>query len=173
MRRRQVLGVCPVADPVAVRDHARRDLLARRADDRVKVSVAVLPSNASSVMSVISVLIPRILPCRAGTSRRTGDESGAAMMWAVPGLHDDFARYTSTAHWVHDVLIVHGGTFLIQTLPLGVTGCSAHPEPAAANSRLKRLDSPVTMRFTLDSGAEVELACAAADASRLLGPYKP
>jgi hypothetical protein len=91
----------------------------------------------------------------------------------IPGLHDDFARYTSTAHWVHDVLIVHGGTFLIQTLPLGVTGCSASPQAAEANSRIRKLDSPVTMRFTLDSGAEVELACAAADADRLLGPFAP
>lgn len=89
----------------------------------------------------------------------------------IPGLHDDFARYTSTAHWVHDVLIVHGGTFLIQTLPLGVARCSAGPQPAEANPRIKKLDTAVTTRFTLDSGAEVEIACASTDAERLLGPF--
>jgi hypothetical protein len=91
----------------------------------------------------------------------------------IPGMHDEYARYTSTAHWVHDVLIVHGGTFLIQTLPLGVTGCAARPGPAEANPRIKKLDSPVTMRFTLDSGAEIELACAGVDADRLLGVFAP
>jgi len=89
----------------------------------------------------------------------------------IPGLREDYARFVSSAHWVHDVLIVHNGTFLIQTLPLGVTGCSARPQPAEEHSRLKRLAEPVTLRLTLDSGAEVELACAAVDADRLLGPF--
>lgn len=89
----------------------------------------------------------------------------------IPGLQDEFARYASTAHWVHDVLVIHLGSFMLRPLPLGVTGTSAGPEPAEANSRIKKLDSPVTMRFTLDSGAEIELACAAADANRLLGPF--
>lgn len=91
----------------------------------------------------------------------------------IPGMHDEYTRYTSTAYWVHDVLIVHGGTFLIQTLPLGVARCSAGPQPAEANPRIKKLDSPVTVRLTLDSGADVELACDAADATRLLGPFAP
>lgn len=27
----------------------------------------------------------------------------------VGGLRDQFPRYTDRAHWVHDVLVVHGG----------------------------------------------------------------
>lgn len=88
-------------------------------------------------------------------------------------MHDEYARYTSTAYWVHDVLIVHGGTFLIETLPLGVARCSAGPQSTEANSRVTTLDSPVIVRLTLDSGADVELACDAADVTRLQGPFAP
>ena len=91
----------------------------------------------------------------------------------IPGMHDEYARYTSSSHWVHAVLIVHGVTVLIQTLPLRVARCSAGPQPAEANSRIKKLDSPVTVRLTLDSGADFELPCDAADATLPLGPFAP
>ena len=74
---------------------------------------------------------------------------------------------------MHDVLIVHAGTFLIRTLPLGVAALVEAPAPAEPSSRIKKIDQPETMRLTTDSGAEIELVCAAADTDRLLGPFRP
>ncbi|MDP2287591.1 MAG: hypothetical protein Q8M73_03395 [Actinomycetota bacterium] len=104
--------------------------------------------------------IPGSLRCKVRTSTNK-----------IPGLNTEFARYTSTAHWVHDVLIVHGGTFLIRTLPLGMAGGTSKPMPATENSRTKKFASPVSLRFTHDSGIEIEFVCAASDAAGLLGPF--
>jgi hypothetical protein len=90
---------------------------------------------------------------------------------SVPGLGGDYARYTSTAHWIHDVLLVHKGTFLVQTLAVGVTGVAAKPEPIEVSSRIRRIAKPLVIRLTLDSGAEIELVCMEADAARLVGPF--
>ena len=73
----------------------------------------------------------------------------------------------STAHWVHDVFITHNGTFLIQTLPLGISAPATAPEPVEASGRLKKFTDPVVTRLTHDSGAVIEVACARADAERL------
>ena len=90
----------------------------------------------------------------------------------IPGLGVAYPRYTATAHWVHDVLIVHAGTFLIRTLPLGVAALAAAPAPAEPSPRIKKIDQPVTLRLATDSGAEIELVCAEADAELLLGPFQ-
>ena len=89
----------------------------------------------------------------------------------IPGLGAAYPRYTSTAHWVHDVLIVHAGTFLIRTLPIGVAALATSPPATQPNSRIKKIDQPVIMRLTTDAGAEIELVCATADAGRLCGPF--
>jgi hypothetical protein len=89
----------------------------------------------------------------------------------IPGLGPAYPRYTSTAHWVHAVLIVHAGTFLIRTLPIGVATLDHAPAPAEPSPRIKKIDQPVIMRLTTDAGAEIELVCATADAEPLSGPF--
>ena len=91
---------------------------------------------------------------------------------AIPGVSRQFPRAAASAHWVHDVLILHAGTFLIRTVPIGVVSASG-PSPAEPNSRIKRIVEPVTICVTTDSGPQIELVCASRDADRLLGPFRP
>lgn len=95
-----------------------------------------------------------------------------AMTAGAGGLRDEFTRYDLRAHWVHDVLIVHGGSpFLTRTMPLGVAelvGQPAPPDPVA--KQLKRTDDPVALRYRLDAGRVIELVCTESDATLALGP---
>jgi hypothetical protein len=91
----------------------------------------------------------------------------------VGGLHDQFRRYSDRAHWVHDVLVVHGGNpFLTRTFPFGIADLAGQPEPPDETAKhLKRVEDPVSVRYRLDSGAVIELVCARSDAGRALGPF--
>jgi hypothetical protein len=106
--------------------------------------------------------IPGSFPCKARAA--SGD---------VSGLHDELPRYHHRAHWVHDVLVVHGGNpFLIQAMPLGVARLASDPEPADPTAKhLTRVKDPVSLRYRLDSGAEVELVCTRAEVNSALGPF--
>ncbi len=91
----------------------------------------------------------------------------------VGGFRDRFRRYTDSAHWVHDVLIVHGGSpFLSRTMPLGITELVSQSEPPdTVAKQLKHMEDPVSVRYRLDSGAVIEVACTKSDAGRALGPF--
>jgi hypothetical protein len=92
----------------------------------------------------------------------------------VGGLRGQFPRYDDRAHWVHKVLVVHGGNpFLIVTTPLGVVETQGQPElpDPMEEKHLKRVEDPVMLRYRLDSGALIELVCTKADVDRALGPF--
>jgi hypothetical protein len=91
----------------------------------------------------------------------------------VAGLRDQFPRYTDSAHWVHDVLIVHGGNpFLTRTVPLGIVDLVSQPEPPDKMAKhLKRMEDPVSVRYRVDSGAVIELVCTKPEAGRALGTF--
>ena len=78
-----------------------------------------------------------------------------------------------TAHWVHRVLVVHGGSpFLIQTVPLGVANFVTEPESIDEPAKhLKRVEGPVSVSYRLDSGTVVEVVRAKANVAALLGPF--
>ena len=106
--------------------------------------------------------IPGSVQCRA-----------RSMTEGIPDLGVASPRSLSTAHWVHDVLILHTGTFLIRTLPIGVAALTARPSPPGPQTRTTPFAEPVTLRVRADAGAEIELVCAGAEADRLLGPFRP
>ena len=91
----------------------------------------------------------------------------------VGGLRDQFPRYTDSAHWVHDVLVVHGGNpFLTRTVPLGIVDLVGQPEPPDKMAKhLKRVEDPVSVRYRHDSGAVIELVYTKSEAGRALGPF--
>lgn len=90
---------------------------------------------------------------------------------AIPNLDKDYSRSISSAMWVHDVLIVHSGPFLIPTTPLGISAIAVGPQPAEATERLKKFADPVSVVPKHDSGAEIEFCCSQADAGRFVGPF--
>ncbi|MFZ2174618.1 MAG: hypothetical protein WAW17_11395 [Rhodococcus sp. (in: high G+C Gram-positive bacteria)] len=89
----------------------------------------------------------------------------------VRGLEPDFARISSVGHWVHKVLVLHGGNpFLTQTILCGITSIVSGPadiDPAT----VKRIDDPVAVRFLHDAGGTVEVVCSRGDLTALLGPF--
>jgi hypothetical protein len=92
----------------------------------------------------------------------------------VLDLKNRFARYVSVGHWVHDVLVVHGGSpFLLRTAALGIEGVDTVPADADPDREpgLKRMSTPQLVRLGIDGGAVVELACAKDDLPALLGPF--
>ena len=80
-------------------------------------------------------------------------ESGSA-----PGVGEKWPPVSSFALWVHDVLLVHKGLGLAQTIPLGVAGSegSAQGEDLEEVKRLG--ENPVILRFRLDNGAVLLMA---------------
>jgi hypothetical protein len=106
--------------------------------------------------------IPQSFPCKA-----------RAASGGVSGLTDSFPRYKARGHWVHDVLILHGGNpFLIQTMPHGVAGLVHGPDAAGPTIKhLKRIKDPVSLRYRTDSGDVIEVVCAKDDLPRGLGPF--
>ena len=89
------------------------------------------------------------------------------------GLPDRFSRYDLSARWVHDVLVIHGGSlFLTRTLPLGVVEMVGQPEPPNPTvDHLKRIEDPLMLRFRLDAGADIELVCTTAEVGLAQGPF--
>jgi hypothetical protein len=106
--------------------------------------------------------IPQSFPCKA-----------RAASGGVSGLTDSFPRYKARGHWVHDVLILHGGNpFLIQTMPHGVAGLVHGPDAAERTIKhIKRIKDPVSLRYRTDSGDMIEVVCAQDDLPRARGPF--
>ena len=107
--------------------------------------------------------IPQSFPCKARTA------SGG-----VSGLTGSFPRYKARGHWVHDVLILHGGNpFLLQTMPHGVAGLVHGPDAAEGTIKhLKRIKDPVSLRYRTDSGDVIEVVCAQDDLPRARGSHQ-
>ena len=89
----------------------------------------------------------------------------------VEGLKTDFSRVASVGHWVHDVLVLHGGNpFLSQLVLAGIASVDGGPIDAVAGN-INNIREAVVVRFRHDSGAIIEIACAKTDVARLLGPF--
>jgi hypothetical protein len=90
-----------------------------------------------------------------------------------PGTEPDkLPRYTARAHWVHDVLVLHGGNpFLIATTPYGVTEVLDGRLPVGSASRLKRMSRPTALQLRTDSGALVELVVPTDSLALARGPF--
>jgi hypothetical protein len=94
----------------------------------------------------------KLRPVKAGSERR--------VQWP---------RYWAYGEWVHDVLVVHRGMFLGQTValpirfPEGVVQCERH---GLAGARY-----PARLRLRLDDGSVVELAVTKAGRPEIAGPF--
>ncbi|WP_342660315.1 hypothetical protein [Rhodococcus ruber] len=88
----------------------------------------------------------------------------------LPGLKPDFARITGVGHWIHTVLVLHGGNpFLSRTSMLGIQAVESGPSDITPGTN--GIDDPVAVRFRHDSGAALEVVGARRDLAALLGPF--
>lgn len=95
-------------------------------------------------------------------------ESGSA-----PGFGEKYPWRSGYAGWVHDVLLVHKGLALIQTIPLGAAEAIGQPETASGEQVKRMGEGPRLLRFRLDNGAVVRLVVRAEDVDVATGPFSP
>ena len=89
----------------------------------------------------------------------------------LPGFNRSFARYNTIGHWVHEVLILHGGNpFLIKTTPLGIAELLEGPVDLPEGA-IKHIKNPVSIRFRHDTGAVFEVVSTKAQAAGVLGSF--
>lgn len=89
----------------------------------------------------------------------------------VSGLKPGFSRTSGVGHWVHKVLVLHGGNpFLTRTILCGIVAAEGGPSEIDPGA-VKRIDDPVAVRFRHDAGGTVEVVCARSDVKALLGPF--
>jgi hypothetical protein len=93
-------------------------------------------------------------------------ESGAAS-----GDGEKWPPVSSYALWVHDVLLVHKGLGMMQTIPLGVVGAEGSVE-SADPEKVKRMgENPMLLRFRLDDGAVLQMAVPGDSLTLAQGPF--
>lgn len=90
------------------------------------------------------------------------------------GPPSPFPRYAERAQWVHDVLVLHGGSpFLAAATAHGIAELSDGPRDAPPDHRLEKFDRPVVLHLRGDSGDTLELVCPASSVEVALGPFRP
>ncbi|GID98235.1 DUF2550 family protein [Amorphoplanes digitatis] len=120
---------------------------------------------------VIVVLLGVTLSRRRWVNRQPGAFKGAirTVNGEVPGLGTKWTR--GYGRWVRDVLVWTKAPFLFRNDLVAVDGL-AGAERAAKSGEVKRLgDDPVIVPLAGDEGARVEVASAAKDRGRALGPW--
>ena len=110
---------------------------------------------------------------------------GRSRVKALPGSFDckvrlvapddagpPFSRYLARAQWVHDVIVVYGGSpFHAASTPYGVTELLDGPVAPTPNSQLKKFGQPVVLRLRCDAGEIIEVACSQSSVEAALGPF--
>lgn len=94
--------------------------------------------------------------------RESGSASGDGEKWPP---------VSSFALWVHDVLLVHKGLGLMQTMPLGVAGLEGSVESADPEGAKRLGEDPVLLRFRLDDGAILQMAVPGESLTLAQGPF--
>jgi len=94
-----------------------------------------------------------------------------AKMRQGSGAGANWPRMSNYALWVHDVLLVHKGLGLLQTVPLGVAGVEG-PAEIAPPQEVKGLgEHPVLLRFRLDDGDVLQMAVPGNSQKLAQGPF--
>jgi hypothetical protein len=90
---------------------------------------------------------------------------------SLAGLKPGFPRTTNVGHWIHQVLVLHGGNpFLSRTTLCAVAALAGEPTNLGPGT-VKGIDDPAAVRFRLDDGAILEIVCARGDLTALLEPF--
>jgi hypothetical protein len=133
--------------------------------------VAVLVASGLSVLATVAVLTTwvrvryaRRLPffrCRIGPPPRPLRRGEAR-----------WCRRRTWATWVGDVLMIRSGPFRLWLTPLRVEVLREVTVEILDRGEVRGLGRrPAAMRFALPSGGDVEVAVAAKDVDRLVGPF--
>jgi hypothetical protein len=90
---------------------------------------------------------------------------------SVQGLPTRHRGTPCWGHWVHDVLLLHEGTWLPRVHALPVHSTLDTLEPAAPADRVRRRQDAVVLVLCLDDGGQVRVTAATQASEQLAGPF--